>query len=39
MKPYDLARRMVDVYKKMNRPKLAIELTYTINRWSEAGEA
>ncbi|MGI8979690.1 MAG: hypothetical protein ACR2FY_10720 [Pirellulaceae bacterium] len=34
-KPYDLARRMVDVYNKMNRAKLGIELTYTMSRWSD----
>lgn len=38
-KPYELARRMVDVYMRMNRGKLAIELTHTMNRWSEPTEA
>ena len=38
-KPYDLARRMVDVYNKMNRAKLAIELTSTMSRWSEVAKA
>lgn len=32
-KPYDLARRMVDVYNMLNRQILAIELTHTMNRW------
>lgn len=39
MKPYDLARRMVDVYNQMNRGKLAIELEHTMNRWCKAGDA
>lgn len=38
-KPYDLARRMVEAYDTMNREKLAIELTQTMSRWSEAAEA
>jgi hypothetical protein len=35
-KPFDLTRRMVDVYNMMNRGKLADELTRTMSRWSEA---
>jgi hypothetical protein len=38
-RPYDLARRMVDVYYQMNRGKLAIELTHTMSRWSDAGDS
>jgi hypothetical protein len=38
-KPYDLARRMIDVYNQINRGKLAIELSHTMRRWSEAGDA
>ena len=34
-KPYDLARRMVDVYHKMNRGKLAAELMRTMNGWAK----
>ncbi len=38
-KPYDLARRMADVYTKLGRESLATELMRTISRWSETGEA
>lgn len=38
-KPYDLAGHMVDVYNRMNRDKLAIELTHTMSRWRESPDA
>jgi len=34
-KPFPLARQIVEVYRMMNRPILAVELAHTMGRWRE----